>query len=79
MGVWKKFGIENNFSSTPPSNLNYDWSLSVVIVIAIVKNTKVWDPYNYDYDALTTTKSVIIDLQRVFHFAYDYDYDASVN
>ena len=27
MGVWKKFGIKNNFSSTPPSNLNYDWSL----------------------------------------------------
>ena len=27
MGVWKKFGIKNNFSSIPPSNLNYDWSL----------------------------------------------------
>ena len=27
MGVWKKFGVKNNFSSTPPSNLNYDWSL----------------------------------------------------
>ena len=26
-GVRKKFGIKNNFSSTPPSNLNYDWSL----------------------------------------------------
>ena len=23
----EKFGIKNNFSSTPPSNLNYDWSL----------------------------------------------------
>ena len=29
MGVRKKFGIKNNFSSTPPSNLNYDWSLIV--------------------------------------------------
>ena len=28
MGVWKKFGLKKNFSSTPPSNLNYDWSLS---------------------------------------------------
>ena len=28
VGVWKKFGIKNNFSTTPPSNLNYDWSLS---------------------------------------------------
>ena len=27
VGVWKKFGIKNNFSSTPPSNLNYDCSL----------------------------------------------------
>ena len=27
-GVWKKFGIKNNFSSTAPSNLNYDWSLN---------------------------------------------------
>ena len=26
-GVWKKFGVKNNFSSTPPSNLNYDLSL----------------------------------------------------
>ena len=28
VGVWKKFGIKNNFSSIPPSNLNYDWSQS---------------------------------------------------
>ena len=28
-GGLEKFGIKNNFSSTPPpSNLNYDWSLS---------------------------------------------------
>ena len=31
MGVWKKFGIKNNFSSTPPSNLNYDWSLRLIL------------------------------------------------
>ena len=30
-GVWKKFGIKNNFSSTPPSNLNYDWSLTELL------------------------------------------------
>ena len=33
-GVRKKFGIKNNFSSTPPSNLNYDWSLIPVNLCA---------------------------------------------
>ena len=38
MGVWKKFGIKNNFSSTPPSNLNYDWSLNQALLLSFLSN-----------------------------------------
>ena len=37
MGVWKKFGIKNNFSSPPPANLNYDWSLKTVYYCQLKK------------------------------------------
>ena len=39
MGVWKKFGIKNNFSSTPPSNLNYDWSLTCFPNLSQIRST----------------------------------------
>ena len=39
-GGQKKFGIKNNSSSTPPSNLNYDWSLSIYLQTKQKKTAK---------------------------------------
>ena len=49
--------------------------------MAIVRKTKPSDPYDYDYDAVTTTiTSTIFDSHQVLTLlAYYYDYDASVN